>query len=304
MRLFYLIYRAIFPCIVLCGMLAFETAQAGNLRVIVSIVPQKEFVERVGGDLVDVQVLVPPGREPHVFEPTPRQMANLSKAQIYFTIGAPFEKVLLKKIGPIFKNLRVIDSSKGIKRLPMAEEEDDHESDDGHGHDSGEPDPHIWLDPILVKTIAENIREGLSKADPAHSSDFQKNMKAFQSDLDRVSTRIAKELAPFKGRKFFVFHPAFGYFGARYGLKQVAVETGGKEPTARLLARLIETAKREGAKVIFVQPQFSQSSADSVAKAIGGVVIPMDPLAEDYLHNLEEMAAGMEKALKTESKRR
>jgi len=133
--------------------------------------------------------------------------------------------------------------------------------------------------------------------DPRHAAAYERNLKALQADLDEVDARIAEALAPLKGRKFFVFHPAFGYFADAYGLKQVPVEIEGKSPGPRRLAALIEKARREGVKVIFVQPQFSPRGAQAVAEAIGGVVVPMDPLARDYLKNLEHIAQQIKKAL-------
>jgi len=286
-----------------------------RIKVFASIVPQAFFVKRVGGDLVDVGVLVGPGQEPHRYEPTPKQMAALSKAKALFRIGVPFEDTLLPKIMAVFKNLKVVDTRRGIRPRIMTRDEctarqvdhgkgEDRHKEKGeqeHRHRSrnlGTPDPHLWLDPVLVKVQAANICNGLIAVDPDNADEYRKNLKAFQEDLDRVNNKIARELAPLKGKEFFVFHPAFGYFGDRYGLKQVAVEIGGKQPTARQLARLITMATNDGVKVIFVQPEFSTKSAELVAKAIGGAVVPMDPLAPDYIKNLEEMATKIGTALK------
>lgn len=289
-----------------------------RIKVFVSIVPQAFFVKRVGGDLVDVGVLVGPGQEPHRYEPTPKQMASLSTAKALFRIGVPFEETLLPKIMAVFKNLKVVDTRKGIRpRIMTREESTARQADHGKGEDRhkekgeherhrapklGTADPHVWLDPVLAKVQAANICSGLIAVDPDNSEEYGRNLKAFQEDLDRVNNKIARELAPLKGKEFFVFHPAFGYFGDRYGLKQVAVEIGGKQPTARQLARLITMATKDGVKVVFVQPEFSTKSAELVAKAIGGAVVPMDPLAPDYIKNLEDMATKIGAALKGRAK--
>jgi zinc transport system substrate-binding protein len=283
-----------------------------RLLVFAGISPVAGIVERVGGRHVDVRVLVGPGRDPHSYEPTPKQLATLAKARAFFTIGLPFENTLLKKIRPTFKNLKVIDASKGIRvrhfdvhetKGTHADHHKDGHSHHGHAREAESSDMHIWLDPIRVKTIAANIGQGLSKMDPDRASEYKKNLERFQADVDATHEKIARRLHSLRGREFFVFHPAFGYFADRYGLKQVAVEAEGKEPSARQLAKLISLAKAKRVKVIFVQPQFSKNSADAIADAIEGVVVPMDPLAKDYLKNLEDMADKVEKALSERKKK-
>ncbi len=292
----------------------------GKLRAFVSILPQKYFVERIGGDLVDVRVLVGPGQSPHTFDPTPRQMTELSRSTVYFRIGIPFEDTLMPKLRATLKGSTVVDTRKGIelRRMDADADHDHHENadeahhghdatehsnnisgdkHDGHTHEAGAPDPHTWLDPMLVKVQAQTICEALCKIDPAHAETYRKNLAAFEHDLDKVDADIQKALAPIKGNKIFVFHPAYGYFADRYGLKQTAVETGGKEPAARQLAALIAKAKQEGVKVIFVQPQLGLKNAQTIATEIGGAVVSLDPLAPDYIRNLEEMAAKVKSAL-------
>ncbi|MFH1539353.1 MAG: zinc ABC transporter substrate-binding protein, partial [bacterium] len=262
--------------------------------------PQAYFVERVGGAHVEVEVLVGPGQSPHTYEPTPRQVAALSAARVYFMAGVPFEKALAARLAGGFRNLKVVDTSRGIELRGLTEPH----GHDGHGdEDEGELDPqatlapHVWLDPNLAGIQAKTICEELVALDPRNEADYQKNLKLLVSDLDALDSRLSKALAPLKGREFFVFHPAFGYLGAAYGLRQVAVETGGREPSAKRLSALIGKARERGVKVIFVQPQFSLKSAEAVAAAIGGAVVPMDPLARDYISNMEEMAARLREAL-------
>jgi len=291
---------------VLAAVGAFATAQRpppGPIRVAVSILPQAYFVERVGGSRVQVQVLVGPGQSPHAFEPTPRQLEDLSRAQVYFRVGIDFEEALVPRIEQMFRSVRIVDTRKDIPlRTMTAAETHADPGRDEHAHEPGEPragrpDPHIWLNPLYVKTQAETICDALGKLDPAQADEFRKNLAAFQADLDRVHAQIADTLAPLRGREIFVFHPAFGYFTDAYGLKQVPVEIEGKEPTARELTRLIGRARAAGVKVIFVQPQFSPKSAAAVAETIGGAVVPMDDLPRDYLKNLEDMAAKVRAAV-------
>lgn len=291
--------RRLHPCLafLLPGLVAFvpfgcdnasppADKPSGALVAAVSILPQAEFLRRIGGSHIQPIVLVGPGQSPATFDPTLKQMTGLARARLYFRIGVAFEGRLVAKIQETYPDLQIIDTRQGIE-LRSIEEGDDPE----HHHHAGEPDPHIWLNPRLVKTQSRTICDALKLADPDHAADFERNLGAFEADLDAVDARIAKRLAPVKGREFFVFHPAFGYFGDAYGLRQVAVEIGGKEPTARQLSALIERARKQNVKLILVQRQFATAGARAVADAIGGAVLVVDPLAEDYLDNLWRIAS-------------
>jgi len=200
-------------------------------NVFVSIEPVDYFVKRVSGPLADVSVLVGPGQEPHTFEPTPKLVAKLADAQVLFKIGFPFEDALITKAGSTFNNLKVVDLQQGIKMrtISEAEEENDHDADAAHrhSHEAGAVDPHTWLDPRLAKIQAKTIADTLIRIDPDHRAIYEENLKKFQADLDKIDDQLRSSLAPVKGKSFFVFHPAFGYFGDEYGLKQVAVEIEG-----------------------------------------------------------------------------
>jgi len=247
--------------------------------VFVSILPLEYFVERIGREFVDVKVMVGPGQSPATYEPTPRQMTDLGRSRIYFRIGVPFEKALLPKVRDIFPDLKIVDVSRGIERLyfqSLSEAET--------------PDPHIWLDPKRGMIQARTIAEELSLLFPSRKEVFQRNLLSFLDDLKRLDHRLTSVLAPLQGRSFYVFHPAFGYFAQSYGLTQVAVEMEGKEPGLRSLSRLITRARKEGVKVIFVQPQYAKRDVEALAEAIGGAVVPIDPLPRDYIRSLDATA--------------
>ena len=273
---------------------AARAAEPAPWKVSVTILPEAQFVERVGGARVDVQVLVGPGQEPHSYEPTPRQIAALDGARVYFRIGIPLEETLLAKVRATRTDLAVVDLREGIALLPMTEIDGD---EPAPRPGAARTDPHVWMDPRRVRTMAGTIARALSALDPAHAAEYRRNAEAYQADLDRVDARIARALAPVRGRELFVFHPAFGYFADAYGLRQVAIQTGGKEPGARRLADLIAQAKGRGVRVIFVQPQFARKSAQAVAEETGAAVVPFDDLARDYLGNLDAMAGQVRKAL-------
>ncbi len=263
------------------------------LPVFVSIPPQAQFAERVGGPRVAAEVLLPPGANPATYQPTPKQIARLSRAKLYFRIGVPFEEAFLPSLSASLKNLRIVDTRQGITLRRMDIEAD------GHRH-NGSPDPHIWLSPPLVKRQAAAIRDALIQADPAGREDYKKNYAVFAGELEALHRRLTQALGPLKGREIFVYHPAWGYLTDAYGLKQTPVELEGKEPSPRRLARLIKKAKAKDIRVIFVQPQFSRKSAAALAQAIGGTVVPLDPLAKDYLQNMEAMVRAIKKNLEAE----
>ena len=288
-------------CFALCqnSARAEKTAQIAKALVFVSILPQKYFVEKIGGDLVDVQVMVMPGASPATYEPKPQQMIKLRQAKAYFAIGVPFEQVWLKKFAMLNPGLLIVHTDAGIKKRPMDKMEDilhDHHLKPGSQlKGSGIKDPHVWLSPGLVKIQAENILKGLAKIDPDHLDVYKKNFLRFCNSIDKLEKKIREILDPLKlkKRKFMVFHPSWGYFARDFGLQQIPIEVEGKEPGVRDLQRLMQLAKREGIKVVFVQKQFSAKSARVIARAIGGKVVNLDPLAYDWEDNLLRVARAM-----------
>ena len=282
--------------IALLGLLAFlvtGNANAGEkIRVFVSILPQAGLVERIGGERVKVTVLVGPGESPATYSPSPRQLAELSKAKIFVRVGVPFEEGFIDKIRETYPKLKIVDQRDNV-RLLRSECEHDHDQD----HDHGESDPHIWLDPKRLKVQAQNIGKALVEANPENIAEYNTNMLKLIAELEALDKKIGVLMAPYRGKVLLVYHPAYGYFADSYGLKQVAVEAGGKEPGGKQLATFIEQARELKAKVIFVQPQFSKKSAKLVAEAIGGKVVAMDPLARDVFSNLEKMALTVRGAL-------
>ena len=261
-------------------------AMAGSVSAFVSILPQADFVERIGGDHVRVGVLVGPGRTPATYEPTPRQVAELARADVYFTIGVPFEKGFLSNISSMVRDLRIVDTREGVTLRYFG---------DSEGGDS--PDPHIWLDPGRVKVQARVICEALIRLDPEHQAVFRERLQGFEARLDRLDKRIREILEPLRGRNFYVFHPAFGYFADAYGLAQIAVEAEGKEPAPKRLAALIRRAKQDGARALFLQPQHGKKQAMAVAREIGAKVVLLDPLPRDYVEGLESMAETIRKEM-------
>jgi zinc transport system substrate-binding protein len=265
---------------------------ADSMPVVVSILPQKYFVEHVGGPHTDVSMMVGPGQNPATYEPSPRQMAALKAARVYFRIGVPFESVWMNRIRAVNPHMLIVDVAEGIKRRPV-----ERIGNVEIGRVARLPDPHVWASPPLAKLIAARIRDTFIGLDPAHKQDYERNYARLAAELDALDAEIRDRLSPLKHRAFMTFHPAWGYFADTYGLRQIPIESEGKEPGPRTLLHVIEEAKRLRIKVIFVEPQFSRSSAEMVAREIGGRVVAVDPLAEDYIGNMRKVAAAFAEGL-------
>ncbi len=291
------------------------TAMAGTpLPVCVTIAPQAFFVKKIGGDLVDPTILVPAGADPHSYEPKPGQMKAVAKAKAYFALGISFEDAWLSRLKSANPGLFVVSTQEGVDKIPMAAHSHEQHEETGEEHkvetENGQQeahhdheamlDPHIWLDPNLVKIQAENIEKGLAQADPAHAAVYAANLKSFLEELTALDADIKALFAkaPAKDKSFIVFHPSWGYFAKAYGLTQVPIEVEGAEPSPRELAEIIEHAKENNVKVIFAQPEFSDKSAQTVAAETGARVARLDPLAENWDENLRAAATAIEEALR------
>jgi len=294
---------------VVCG----QALAQRPLSVFVSIVPQQYFVQQIGKDKVAVSVMVQPGASPATYEPKPMQMAKLSNARLYFSIGVPFETFWLDKIASANPDMTIVHTDQGIEKLPMAVHhhedehpadhhddtampEDDHDHDDDHGH--GGLDPHIWLSPKLVKIQAGHILDALCVEDPENKDFYTANFNVFIKKIDNLDQELVRMLKDNAGMQFMVFHPSWGYFARDYNLKMIPIEIEGKNPKPAKLQALIAHARSEGIKVIFVQPQFSTKSAQLVAGEINGQVLPANPLALDWLDNMKKTAAQFKEVLK------
>lgn len=289
-------------------------------NAIVPVAPMAWLLAQVGGDDVEIQTLVPPGASPHSFEVRPRQMADLATAQLFFTLNMPLETQIQGKLLERSPDLKVVDLNRGITLRYFSHEEEEfeehhhhadedmdehHDADEefgeGHQHeaeyehsDLGNADPHTWLNPQNAKIQAANMAEALAALHPERASFYQANLKVVQDKLSALDNQLSALLAPYKGQSFLVYHPAFGYLADHYGLKQVAVEMEGKEPTPRRLAALIEQARDYGVKIIFVQPQFSKAAVNRLAEELAIKVVVMDPLAYDYPANLEAIIKSLQ----------
>ncbi len=274
-----------------------------KLAVAVTILPQAEFVKEVGGDRVEVTVLVPAGANLHAYEPTPSQITGLSRAGIYVKVGSgiEFELAWMDKLISANKDMLVIDCSRGIQLMEMDhehegegehhDENNEQEHEDEHGHEGS--DPHIWLSPENAAIMVQNIYDGLVTVDPSNKDYYRENRDAYLEELSRLDREIRDALSGVSGRTFMVYHPSFGYFAREYDLTMLSVEEEGKEPAAAGLARVIVQAKEHNLSVIFTEPQFDPRNAEVIADAIGGRVVSIDPLAGNYLDNMRRFLVAL-----------
>ncbi len=294
-------------------LLTFSVVQAepsGKKPVVfVPVLPYQYVFERIGGNQIEVQSIVPPGGDPHSYTPSPRQITELSRANLIFSGGLPFEGNFFLAVGDGVTSPKTIDLLEGIDLLAGScdtcaeehhegeesekhEEEESESGHDHHGHDHAEMrDSHVWLSPAVLMLQSDRIASILKEhtAATAHAV-IDQNIAALKSDLNSLDQELKKQLAPIKGKSFYVYHGAFAYFARDFGLEQKVIEISGRNPTPKQVGNIAKQAKAEGVKTIFVQPQFDESSALSLAETIGGTVQTLDPLEKDILANLRLIA--------------
>jgi len=280
-------YRIIIILVV--GLLAFsacapfevEKIKPDRISVSVSIPPQAYFVARVAGDLVETNILVGAGDDPHSYEPTPRQMQSISNSQVYFAIGVEFEDAWLPRFASANPGMVIVDTSAGIQHIS---------ANDAHDTEGEGEDPHIWLSPKLVKLQAQTIADTLTALDPDNQSTYQAGLDSFLDDIGRMELEIYEQFTSLSFRKFITIHPSLGYFAMDYGLEMIPVEMEGQEPGAEELSKIITLAKTNGISVIFSQKAFSSKNAQVLADEISARVVVLDPLAYEWINNMQTIA--------------
>jgi zinc transport system substrate-binding protein len=261
-----------------------ENPNDGKIGVVVSVAPEAEFVNAVGGDKVNVTVMVPPGANPHTYEPLPEQLKDVGRAKIYVEVGTPieFELNYMDKLKNSNPNMLVVNSSTGVNLIPNTAE-----NEEG-------ADPHIWVSPKNAKIMVENIYQGLVQVDPANKDYYRKNRDNYLHQLDEIDENITRSLKGKENSSILVYHPAWAYFCKDYHLKQISIESGGKEPTPREIANIVDFARKNNIKVVFVEPQYNPGSAEVIASEIGGQVVTVDDLSEKYIENLKNVEEAFE----------
>ena len=263
---------------------------AEKLPVSAGLPPVAHIVREIGGEYVTVSSMLPEGRSPHDYAPGTRELRLAVQSKCFFTTDMLYEQRIARALG---KRVPVADVTVNIKRLPLIA--DDHGHHDHHhcgldhhscGGDSKSGDPHVWLSPLNCAIMGQTVAAELGKLMPQYKKEFQLRADRFSMKMRKLNENIAKRLAPYKGKNFFVYHPAFGYAAALYQLNQKAIELGGREATPTRMAAVIREARKQGVKTVFVQKQFNPASAKALANALKGEVVELDPLAADVEKNL------------------
>jgi zinc transport system substrate-binding protein len=265
-----------------------------KLTIFVTVMPQAGIVKQIGGKFVDVKVLVSSGSCPETFSPSPKQISALYDADIFLSLGLPFEDTWLKKISGVHTGVNIRPMTEGIRfrELEGHSELDDHD-DVGHGekheHKKGDKDPHVWMSIRNAQKMAQNTAKIFSELMPANSVYFMQNLKTFSAKTTALDNELKKKFSSAVNKNIFVFHPVFGYLADDYGLRQIPIEMEGKEPSAKQLTEIIQTFKRYNAKMIFVQPEFNPKTAEAVARELNAQIVPISIYNEDVSQSIEEL---------------
>ena len=267
-----------------CG----NTAQKSEKAILtVTIEPLRYFTEAIAGENYQVVSMVPKGSSPESYDPTPQQLVNLSKSQAYFRIGhIGFEQAWMKKLEANCPDMKVYDTSKGIDLI----------RDKGHWHGDhfheGGVEPHIWNSTQNALIIADNIYQALCELDSTHQADYKYRLDSLKQSIQQTdgATRRLLENAD---STFLIYHPALSYFARDYGLKQISIEEGGKEPSPAQLKKLIETCRNENVHTIFVQQEFDQRNAQLIAHELGIDIVSINPLSYDWTEEMLRTAKGL-----------
>ena len=303
----------------------FSFAAVSNLmaqvNVTTSILPTKFFVEKIAGDDAKISTMVVDGANPHTYEPRPAQMKELENSEIYFGVGGTeFDNVWVEKFKKQYPKIKFVDTASGIEKMKNHDHDEDHDDHDEHEHGDhdhhakhhehdddddhkkhhhhGKFDPHVWMDPVLAKTQAQNILNALKEKYPADAAKFDENFAKFVKELDELDAYAKEKLGALNGGKFLIYHPALGYFAHRYNLEELSVEIEGKEPKPAELKELIDTAKEEKIKTIFIAKGFPTKAAQTIAKETGANVVKIDILSEQWDKSMREIIDEIAKSMK------
>lgn len=264
-----------------------------KVKVVVSIAPQKYFIDKIAGNLANTIVITPSNRNPEQYEPTIMQMGEISDAKLYFGVGIDFEREWKDRFLSSAKNLTYVQLQSDPNMMHHHHEHDGHEhhEHDHHHHDHHKHDAHVWLSVKFASIHAKQITEALIKIDPEHKSTYEKNLKAFEGEIKDLDSKIKAIFdAPSAQKTFLVYHPAFEYLSAEYGLKELSIQREGKEPTLRHLKELSDTIRQKKLQVIYLQPGFSEKQVRLIAQSNKLKISTLDPFAPNWASNMLDIA--------------
>ncbi|MDL2322466.1 zinc ABC transporter substrate-binding protein [Bacteroidales bacterium OttesenSCG-928-A17] len=285
MRNFYIIFCLLSVCL----FTACNSNKQRDNRIMVTIEPQRYFAEQLASPFFTVETMVPAGSNPETFDPTPNQMEALSRCKAYWAVGElGFEISWLRKIKENNPDLRFFKTSKGVEPIVSVVPHGD--------HTHNVMDPHIWTSPKEVKVMVQNMYESLIALDPENKEVYTENLEKVNAEIDRVDENIREILSNSSQKAFIIYHPALSYFARDYGLTEISIEMNGKEPSPELLKNIIETARTENIQTVFIQQEFDQKNAETIAKETSAKLVVINPLS----YNWSEEIIGIARALANE----
>ncbi len=282
--------------VVLFIVLSCNNKKQTHSRVLtVTIEPQRFFLEKIVGDKFTVTTLVPPGSSPETYEPTPAAMIGLGNGKAYFKVGfLGYENVWSERLAQNNPHLMQVDCSVGIPLLFTTHAACNH-SGHAHHHHESDADPHIWSSVKNAPQFAENMLEGVIAIDPENADFYRANYRKLLETITRTDTVVTRLLARLPSRSFIMYHPALGYFAKDYALTQHAIEFEGKSPSPLQMKELVDKAKKENIRVVFIQEEFDKKNAEVIANEIGKKAHTINPLSYDWdkeLVRIAEILAG------------
>ncbi len=277
----YIIYTLSLLLVTLLGCKPPHTHTENALSV--SIEPQKYFLEAIVGNKYTVNTAIPSGSNPESYDPSPSQMVNIGKSKMFFKVGnLGFENTWLNNISINNPDLQIVDCSVGIPIIM-----DDH-GHAGHSHEGS--DPHIWSSPSTALIISKNMYNSIVGLDPKHTNYYLERYKNLEKVILTTDSTIQSYLSEAPSKSFIIFHPALSYFADQYGLNQYSIEVDGKTPTPQQMSNLIQEAKKDNVKVIFVQEEYDQKNAEPIAKELGAEIVSINPLSYSWNEELIKIA--------------
>lgn len=290
---------------------------SGKTIIVTTFLPVYDICTHVGGDEVQVINLLPPGASPHTYEPTPQDSIAIEKAAVIFKIGLGADDWVDRLAVGGVKGKTVVAICGGVKTIPLPEtvkfdNHKGHKHDHNHKHKKDTLDPHVWMDPLRMKTMAANVRDYYIKLMPGRKEIFHKNFNTYVKALETLDRKYSSQLGRFKKKEYVTFHSFMGYMAKRYDMDQAAVIVGfpGKKPDPKHVAGIIEILKKHNVKTVFAEPQFSDRASEAIAREINGKVMFIDPVGSladpkrnTYIKNMEENLRTLTKAFREQNER-
>jgi zinc transport system substrate-binding protein len=266
--------------------------EAGMITV--SIAPYKYFVESIAGTDFSVNIMVPAGSDPHIYEPAPNQITALRKSAGYISNGyLAFEMVWLERFYEVNDRMKKLDLGKSINPI----ESHHHEHEGPHNHSEG-ADPHYWVSPKCAAAMAESVRVFLTEINPSGSERYRENCNLLLEKISELDRKAGEYFSAYSGGSFMIYHPNLAYVARDYGLKEIAVESEGKEPSPSGMKELIDLAGKENLKTIFVQREYDTRNARAIAAETGASIVIIDPLSADWYQSTSDILDALHISLK------